>query len=192
LRDYVTTSDKARFIEECERVEWKEAPPEKEHDNSDNQRKSNKKTKFAKSEKSVMKSGQKKDKDSGPKYCSHCKTDTHITECCWKLKKIAREKELSEKKAPYSKRTLREEVNAIARKAGKNGDIKIVEKAIKHEQGKHRKKEKKHAKVACAKKVESSNSDSSDESINVMEPGQRIPCKKRFAQRTIRFDSSRH
>jgi hypothetical protein len=53
----------------------------------------------------------------------------------------------------------------------------------------HRKKEKKHAKVACAKKAESSDSDSSDESIHVMEPGQRISCKKRYAQRTIRFDS---
>jgi hypothetical protein len=68
---------------------------------------------------------------------------------------------------------------------GKNGDIKIVEKAIKREQGKHRKKGKKHAKVARAKKAESSDSDSSDESINVMEPGQRIPRKKRYAQRTI-------
>jgi hypothetical protein len=29
----------------------------------------------------------------------------------------------------------------------------------------------------------------SNESINVMEPGQRIPCKKRYAQRTIRFDA---
>jgi hypothetical protein len=73
-------------------------------------------------------------------------------ERCWKLKKIAREKELSEKKAPYSKRTFRKEVNAIARRAGKNGDSKIVEKAIKREQGKHRKKEKKHAKVARAKR----------------------------------------
>jgi hypothetical protein len=78
------------------------------------------------------------------------------------------------------------EVNAIAHRAGKNGDIKIVKKAIKCKQGKHGKKEKKHA---CAKKVESSNADSSDESINVMEPGQRIPRKKRYAQHTIRFDS---
>jgi hypothetical protein len=51
-------------------------------------------------------------------------------EHCWKLKKIAREKEQSEKKAPYSKRTFRKEVNAIVRRAGKNGNIKIVEKAI--------------------------------------------------------------
>jgi hypothetical protein len=67
--------------------------------------------------------------------------------------------------------------------------IKIVEKAIKREQGKHGKKEIKRAKVACAKKSQSSDSDSSDESINVMEPGQMIPCKKRYAQRTIRFDA---
>jgi hypothetical protein len=81
--------------------------------------------------------------------------DTHNTERCWKLKEIAREKELSEKKAPYPKRTFCKEVNAFACRAGKNGDIKIVEKAIKREQGKHGKKEKKQAKVAHAKKVES-------------------------------------
>jgi hypothetical protein len=80
------------------------------------------------------------------------------------------------------------EVNAIARKAGKNGDIKIVKKAIKREQGKPGKKEKKQSKVAHAQKVESSNSNSSDESINFVEPGQRIPRKKRFVQRIIRFD----
>jgi phage/plasmid primase-like uncharacterized protein len=85
------------------------------------------------------------------------------------------------------KRTFRKEVNAIARRVDKNYDIKIVKKAIKRKQGKHRKKENKHAKVACAKKSQSS--DSSDDSINVMEPGQRIPCKKRYAQRTIQFDS---
>jgi hypothetical protein len=43
--------------------------------------------------------------------------------------------------------------------------------------------------VARAKKVESSNSDSSNESINVMEPGQRTPCKQRYVQGTIQFNS---
>jgi hypothetical protein len=109
-------------------------------------------------------------------------------ERCWNLKKIIREQEVIEKKAPYLKRTFRKEVNAIAHRASKNANIKIVKKAIKREQGKHRKNEKKHAKVAHAKKAESSNSDSSDESIHNMKLGQRIPCKKRFAQRTIRFD----
>jgi hypothetical protein len=51
LRDYLPTSDnKLRFIEECERVERNEAPLARERDVSDNDRKSNNKTKFAKSE----------------------------------------------------------------------------------------------------------------------------------------------
>jgi hypothetical protein len=79
---------------------WNKAPLARECDDSDNDCKSNKKTKFAKSEKSATNNGKKTDKDSGPKYCTHCKTNTHTTEHCWKLKKIAREKELSEKKAP--------------------------------------------------------------------------------------------
>jgi hypothetical protein len=58
------------------------------------------------------------------------------------LKKIAREKDLSEEKAHYLKQTFCKAVNAIARRAGKNGNIKIVKKAIKCKQGKHRKKKK--------------------------------------------------
>jgi predicted RNA binding protein YcfA (HicA-like mRNA interferase family) len=77
--------------------------------------------------------------------------------------------------------------STIPRKAGKNGNIKLVKKAIKRVQGKHKKK-RNNVKVARAQKAESSDSDSSDESIHVMEPGQRIPRKKRFAQRTIQFD----
>jgi hypothetical protein len=96
----------------------------KKHDGSDDDHKSNKKTKLAKSEKKAMKSGQKTDMESSPMYCTHCKTDTHNMERCWKLKKIAREKELSKKKAPYSKQTFCKEVNAIAHRAGKNGNFK--------------------------------------------------------------------
>jgi hypothetical protein len=95
------------------------------------------------------------------------------------VEKIAREKELSGKKSPYSKPTFRKEVNAIARRAGKNRNIKIVKKAIKRKQGRHGNKENRHAKVARAKKAESSNSDSSNESINVMDPGQRIPLARK-------------
>jgi hypothetical protein len=154
LRDYIPTSDnKARFIKECERIERNKAPPEKERDDSDNDHKSNKKTKFAKSEKSATKSGQKTNKDSGPKYCTHCKMDTHNTERCWKLKKIAREKGISEKKTPYLKQTFRKEVNAIARRAGKNGDIKIVKKTIKRKQGKHRKKKRNTQKWPVPKRL---------------------------------------
>jgi hypothetical protein len=54
------------------------------------------------------------------------------------------------KKHPI-RRDFPKEVNAIARRAGKNCNIKLVKKAIKRKQGKHRKKEKKHAKVALPK-----------------------------------------
>jgi hypothetical protein len=48
LRDYLPTSDdKARFIGECERIKWSESPAATGHNGSDNNRKSNKKTKFA-------------------------------------------------------------------------------------------------------------------------------------------------
>jgi hypothetical protein len=80
LRDYLPTSDdKARFISKCERFEQNETPPARERDGSDNDRMSNKKTKFAKSEKSAMKSGKKTNTDSAPMYCTHYKTDTHVT-----------------------------------------------------------------------------------------------------------------
>jgi hypothetical protein len=51
------------------------------------------------------------------------------------LKKIAREKESSEKKAPYLKQTFCKKVNDIARKASKRGNIKLVKKAIKLKPG---------------------------------------------------------
>jgi hypothetical protein len=85
LRDYLPTSDdRARFISECERLKQHETPPAKERDGSDNDRTSNIKAKFAKSEKGATKSGKKTNTESGPMYCAHCKTDTHVTERCWK------------------------------------------------------------------------------------------------------------
>jgi hypothetical protein len=83
-------------------------------------------------------------------FCTHGKTDTHNTASCYKLKKIARDKAEAGKardKEPYSKRTFRKEVNAIARRAGKHGGIKLVEKAIKRKQVKQAKHAKKHEKV---------------------------------------------
>jgi hypothetical protein len=58
--------------------------------------------------------------------------DGHAQHCkLLQVKKIARDKAEAGKsrdKEPYSKQTFRKEVNAIARRAGKHGDIKIVEK----------------------------------------------------------------
>jgi hypothetical protein len=64
LRDYLPASDdKVRFISE--------------RDKSDNDPKSNTKTKFAKSEKSAPKSGQNSTMESGPKYCTHWLQERH-------------------------------------------------------------------------------------------------------------------
>jgi hypothetical protein len=61
LRDYLPTSDnKARFIKECERLEQNETPPAKEHDDSDEDRKSNKKQSFQKLRKVQQKVARKK------------------------------------------------------------------------------------------------------------------------------------
>jgi hypothetical protein len=81
LRDYLPTSDdKARFISECERDKQNKTPPARERDGSDDDCKSSKNNKFAKSEKSATKSGKKTNTESDPMYCTHCKTDTHVRE----------------------------------------------------------------------------------------------------------------
>jgi hypothetical protein len=84
----------------------------------------------------------------------------------------------------------------MARRAGKHDGLKIVESALKREQGKLEKQagqasSKKHAKKAAARK--SSDNDSwSDESMHNMEA--RIPWKKqyskKYASKTIPFDSN--
>jgi hypothetical protein len=88
LRDYIPTDDsKTKFIAECERVERNTKPKSHERDNDDDKRKSSKKVKFAKTEKSNKKSGSKSAKEDSGMYCTHCKTDTHNTASCYKLKK---------------------------------------------------------------------------------------------------------
>jgi hypothetical protein len=84
----------------------------------------------------------------------------------------------------------------MARRAGKHDGLKIVESALKREQGKLEKQagrasSKKHAKKAAAKK--SSDDDSSlDESMHNMKA--RTPWKKqyskKYASRTIWFNSN--
>jgi hypothetical protein len=198
LRDYIPTQEnKAKFITECDRIERNETPKSNDRNEEVDDNKNSKKVKFAKSEKSAEKNGKRTSTDDGQFYCTLCgHQDTHKTERCWKLKKIARDKESGDKahaKTPYSKRTFRKEVNAMARRAGKHGDIKIVEKAIKREQIKSvkaNKPNKKKAKAAAAKKAESSDSESSsDGSMHNMEA--RIPRKKRVVKKrkNVRFNS---
>jgi hypothetical protein len=84
-------------------------------------------------------------------------------------------------------RTGHEEITAIARRGGKHGGIKLVEKAIKREQGKQAKLPKKHEKVARAKKVADTDSDSSEESMDNLES--RIPRKKTTSIKNVRLNT---
>jgi hypothetical protein len=150
---------------------------------------------------------QNKNKKSGSKttlgdeqyYCKKCGTNpTHETKQCFILKRLACEANNNgNSKAhakPYSKRTFCQEVNSIARRSGKHDGLKILESALKREQGKLEKQagqasSKKHAKKAAAKM--SSNDDTSlDESMHNKES--RILLKKqyrkKYASRTIRLN----
>jgi hypothetical protein len=143
LRDYIPTEDsKTKFIKECEHVKQNAKPKLHKREDNDNECKNSKKVKFAKSKKLNKKSGSKLATEDSGMYCTHCKTETHNTASCYKLKKIARDKVEAGKsrdKEPYLKRTFRKEVKAIARRAGKHGGIKLVEKAIKRKQVKQAK-----------------------------------------------------
>jgi hypothetical protein len=72
---------------------------------------------------------------------------------------------------PFSKRTFRKEINAMARKAGKNDGLAVIAAALKREQSKQsNRSSKKHARAAAKKKAEASDSDSdSDESVHILE-----------------------
>jgi hypothetical protein len=171
LRDYLPTSeDKARFIKECEPVKWNKAPPARKPDDSDDDRKSNKKTKFGKSEKSATKCGQKTDTESGPKYCTHCKTDTHNMERYWKLKKIAREKELSEKMHRTQNGLSARKLTLLRPGPVRNAISKLLRRLSSASRASTEKKKTNTRKWPMPKRLSLATSDFSNKSIHVMEP----------------------
>jgi hypothetical protein len=84
---------------------------------------------------------------------------------------------------PFSKRTFRKEINAMARKAGKNDGLAVIAAALKREQSKQsNRSSKKHARAAAKKKAEASDSDSdSDESVHILES----PIPRKSSLKTI-------
>jgi membrane carboxypeptidase/penicillin-binding protein len=126
--------------------------------------------------------------------CKECGPNpNHDTDACWVLKRKAREAREKADKAPYSRRTFRKEVNAMARRAVKNDGLKIFESAVKREQAKLAKKagrtNKKSTKKSRGKKDESDSDTSSDESMHNMEA--RIPRKKSYRKKVknVRYNS---
>jgi hypothetical protein len=191
-------NDYKTFVDECERIERNETVVKRDRNNNndddDDDNKNNKKVKFAKNKNDRKINGGVRVREEDEHYCTKCGVNkTHDTARCYILKREAREKEAGHKgKAhakPYSARTFRKEVNALARRAGKNDGLKIVESALKREKGKKASlSSKKQAKRAVARKHTSDVDDTSDdESMHNME--QRIPRKKTYKVKTVRINS---
>jgi hypothetical protein len=165
LKGYVASQyDRKSLVDQCEMIVRNETPLKHDQDDDNDNNKNCKKTRFAKSETKNIKSGNKSTTDDGQYYCKDCgKNSTHDTDRCYILKRLAREKEAKSNgngKAyakPYSKRTFCKEVNSIARQAGKHDGLKIVESALKREQGKLQKQARRTSSKkmqSCCKKVQ--------------------------------------
>ena len=92
--------------------------------------------------KTTKKNGGEQVWDTDGHYCKRCgHNKTHDSANCYILKRLAKEKDNpgdggKAQAKPFSKRTFRKEVNAMARRAGKNDGLKLVASALKCEQGK--------------------------------------------------------
>jgi hypothetical protein len=189
LKGFIASdNDWKSFVDECERIERNDTVVRRERDDDNN--KNDKKVKFAKTRDDNKKNGRERTRTNDRLFCKRCgENPTHVTTDCFILKREARERENpGEKAKPYTKRTFRKEVNAMARRAGRNDGLKIVESALKREQGKLAKRaSKKHAKKSVAKKPEPEDMDtSSDESMHHME--ERIPRKKLYKSKNVRIN----
>jgi hypothetical protein len=183
----LSTATKAGIIEQGERIERTEEPRNDNNNNNNNNKKAKKHENANSGRGGKKHGGRNVDAADGAAahkfYCTECgKNPSHNTDRCYILKNLARKAEQAKgngngKPKPYSKRTFRKEVNAIARRAGKNDGLVLMAAALKREQKKSEKASKKPAKAA--KKAEPSDSESSsDESMNNIET--RIPRKKAF------------
>jgi hypothetical protein len=192
LKGYIPSShDKKRFLFECEIIERsemvaRETGGQEEHKNQ-------KKERFNKSANHQKPNGAKGEVSKRYKedyFCTECgQNRTHNTEKCFKLQnRASRDKSHSghkseQKPKPFSKRTFRKEVNAIARKAAKKGTLDLYAAALAREQNKL----DKQAKKKTVKKTVAANADSdssSDESMNNLE--EKIPKKKAFRGKLLK------
>lgn len=192
LKGYVPSMfDRERLMVECEAIERNEVQHKETTNDKGNNNKNGKKVKFANSKNNKKKSDAQR--QAGVEFfCKECGTNnTHATPNCYILKNRAkREQEANGKahaKPIHGKRTFRKEVNAITRRAAKDGKINVLAAALKREQGKIAKREKKvAAKTKAAPVAEESEETSSDESMNNMES--RIPRKKKSKKKDIFAD----
>ena len=180
------------LVDECERIERTETPTNNNNDHDSDNNKNNKKNKFAKFENNNKKNGRGRNEPPADRNrahgravnfefnCSRCgPNESHDTEACFKIKNLARKAARANgnenaKAKPFSKRTFRKEVHAMARRASKHDGLAVIASALKREESKHAKRSNKKKKVAVAKKADSDSD--SDESMHNLEAP--IPRKK--------------
>jgi len=151
LDGYIPTlGTKGKLILECEAIERNESIKEQEQKEDSNNNKNIKKNKFGKLEKN---GGKLTRKDNGRFFCSNCgRNGTHATPQCYFLKNKTQRSENKnsdnennghKNARPFSRRTFRKEVNTLARRAGKKKALGLYASALKREQAKESRKEKK-------------------------------------------------
>ena len=186
LKGYIPSlGSKEKLIEECEAIERSEKAT-KDTSNEKDDKKNNAKKKGVK-----FADGSKiREATNNVYFCKQCgRNRTHETAQCYILKN--REKRLENNAGvkndskpaakPFSKRTFRKEVNAMARKAVKTGALDLYSAALKREQDKATRR----AKTATKKRAAAEDADSSDddESVNIMEKP--IPRKKQRKENKV-------
>jgi hypothetical protein len=173
LDGYIPTLDtKAKLITECEAIERNESlKNQEERNDNNNKNKKNKKTKFEIRRGSTRIS----ERPLFRYFCRHCgRNRSHNTGDCYFLKKTTQRTTTHDDGAeeggkkiarPFSRRTFRKEVNALARKTGKKKALGLYAAAIKREQG----KESKKMEGKKGNEAEDSSASSDSMSVNMVE-----------------------
>ena len=183
LDGYVPTQGtRAKLILECEAIERSELNRKEptDNNNNNNNNKKDKKTKFGKNGGSPRKY---EGRNNGF-FCKNCGNNrTHVTADCYFLKNKNSRNEAGQAQngdakkpgRPFSRRTFRKEVNALARKAAKKNALGVYKATLKREQAKESKKEK-----VVKKSSAEDDSSTSEDSISVNNLEKTIPRKKEF------------
>ncbi len=158
------------LVDQCEILERHEPEhDDKKSNNNNNKNKPDRTSKFRK----TGDNKKKDDKSDNSYFCKECGPNgTHATNSCYKIKNREKRKagnnngKTYEKQA-FSKRTFHKEVNALARKARKNGAMDLYTAALKRAQVKNA-KTRKSAKSKSRVQSDPESSDS-DESMHNLE-----------------------
>ena len=182
LKGFVPAHEKRmKLIAECEIIERYEAThgknKEEGHGSHSNNKSNNKNSKETQS--ANKKPGNKPE----TRTCHYCKKPGHVEAKCRQKQRDEKAKGSektshggagkAEEKTAFSKRTFRKELNAITKKANKNGCMEILQATLA--------RASKSSKGKAGKKTDSEDEADSDESVHVLTMEDVIPRKNQRA-----------